>query len=380
MKFKCNCCGEILNIHQSMSYIITYDKKIICNNCIAKNLQYKKCKKCGIFFEANNGESYCPDCTENIFKTPLNSYSTKVTGIFDNKNKINKCLNNRYYGLEMEFNNINANAMQLLLYDEYKNHKVYAKSDGSISYGVEVVTVPMDRHSVNTFLDRIKDKINLLNNNLTSNNAGLHVHVSKNSIPREIIRKLAILFNGKEEDDSINALYYLCGRGLKSNNLDGYYKAGWCEDIRGIMLLSRGHSCAFNNGNLNTVEFRIFKSTNDAKILKMYIDIVDSAIDFCSKNGLIMININNFMCYLNLTTKNDLIKERLDDIRKKFNIGTKVLPNPFSLNLVFDYTKFKKVNSYDELEDLLKKNNNNIYTKIKRGLIKDIIKGEKKCV
>lgn len=378
MELKCSCCGEKLDIH-NIDFVITVDDKLVCFNCISKNSdKYRECRTCCRYFLSDN-ESYCQDCINDIFKKPINQYSTKITGIFNNKNNNSKCLNNRYYGLEMEYNNINPRMMQLLLMDEYKNHNIYGKSDGSISNGVEVVTVPMDRHSVNTFLDRIKDSLKLLDNDLTSRNAGLHIHVSRNSIPKEVITKLSILFNYKTEEKYINALYHLCGRQSRNMDSDGYYRAGALRNIKYINRESVGHNVAFNNANTNTVEFRIFKSITDSDVLKMYIDIVDSAIDFCSKNGFAMININNFICYLGLTTKNELIKKRLEYIHSEYKVGEHPIQNVQGIANLLEELLKDKLKDYREMDKKLR-NNQDLYRRIKEALANDILKGEKKCV
>ena len=337
---KCKVCGKELN---SDSYIMLteYDEPI-CNECYHEG--FKKCKECGAVIK--NEKDYCDECTKKIFKNIINSYNTKVKTIFVNRKDNNKNnIGDRYYGMEMEFSYSNPIVARVIFSDEYKNGYIYNKSDSSLyGNGVEIVTVPMTKNRLLDLIDRMNFeefiKQHPTPENL-SNNAGVHIHVSRNTISPFDITKLSFLLNGTSSKPYRNIMYYLCGRAKDTDAKlidDDYYRVGTTP----LLYIkdndyTASHCVALNLGNKNTIEFRLFKGSSNKDELKSYIDIVYNMIEFVENNPLRNINIPNFLTYLSLKTESNLLKEKLSMIseNKKDCIGYR--ENKFNINNIIKF-------------------------------------------
>mgnify|MGYP003292637377 CR=1 FL=1 len=197
----------------------------------------------------------------------------------------------------------------------YDDKWIYNKSDGSLYNGVEIVTNPLDNKQVNKFLDTVKPVFNhILKIKEYDRNAGVHIHVSKNSVSPIDMYKLSYLLNSSlaRTVESKKFIYYLCGRINKSileENIptfddgrfdDRYYPIGYSSGgIKSSLQLVKNpqdydRHIAVNFCRKNTIEFRLFKSSADIDVIKSYVEIVDSLIDFCHTTPIRYININNF--------------------------------------------------------------------------------------
>ena len=183
---------------------------------------------------------------------------------------------------------------------------------------MEVVTSPMDRRSVNYLLDNMEPIFDYVKNDSAYRyNAGVHIHVTKETISIPDRYKLGMLLNN---NDSISnnkdkqMMLYLSGRILsldKVNSIDDhYYQMANTDSLKGQ---STGHSVALNTKNSHTFEFRIFKSSADKDVIKSYVELVDKMMEFCHVTGISRITISNFIDWLKLNTKNKIILGRITE-------------------------------------------------------------------
>lgn len=342
---KCIHCGKEI----PYAYMVTEDDEPLCIDCYTKN--YEQCEKCHRAIPKGTG--MCQHCSDDIFNRTMNSYSTKLCNRFGNKSDSIKCLNNRYYGLEMEYNYFYPSQARVLFKDQYADKLIYNKSDSSISAGVEIVTIPLIKSRVLKLIDdmdvsRIKSTYH---GESVVNNAGLHIHVSRNTISPIAVHRLSLLLNSNWANAYKKYVYYLVGR---KNNLsdkrvnDGYFAVGTTDIIRSATNVS-GHCVALNLGNSSTVEFRLFKATTNPTQLKSYVDFVDKAIEFAETKPIKLITIPNFITYLYLTTTNEWLRERLENIKSEN-------PNLFNVKekqFTADYYLSKFSDDYDETYNLL---------------------------
>lgn len=308
---KCKICGkEILNQNE-----INLDEEggVLCQECADKS-KFGRCKECGRVLLAP--AVFCADC-KNCYLRLENSYGTKPKPRFINvKYKNGVELNRRYYGLEMEFSNTNSFVLYKKNEELYNRGVVYNKCDASLEDGVEVVTQPMDRKSIRHYVtNEFKNIFGLVGNGFREN-AGLHIHVNKKSLSSITMVKLSKLFNDSSNimQNDKDAVAYICGRKMyiTSECSDHFYalgqvKANWDKDK---LLENEERHIALNLRPDKTIEFRMFKTSKDPKVIISYLDFVDGAIEYATNFGLVDMKISRFVKWLNKNTNNSILKSR----------------------------------------------------------------------
>lgn len=305
----CDVCGK-----KTDNYVITGDGDVVCENCRPTNLH--QCH-CGAWILISKPRCNC--CEEKLYKMAMNPYSTKPVPMFKNHytDKRSSLFKQRYYGFEMEFNDSDPLKVYSLGYELYQEKLIYNKSDSSIYSGVEVVTSPLDRESVQSLFNRLEPVFNYVKTRNYTNGAGLHIHVSKDSISVQDRYKLCLLLNNSEVSPMEKSMmYYLSGRidtpGYSVN--DNYYAIGTMDGWR---CTATGHSKALNTANSSTYEFRIFKSSADKDVLMSYVELTDKMIEFCNINGIKDITIGKFINWLKVNTRNDIIKTKIKEFESR---------------------------------------------------------------
>lgn len=354
---KCEHCGK--DIRPTDDIYLTDEDKPICAQCFFE--YYETCRVCGVVVK--KGSNICKTCRDVVFKKVINPYSTKVGGIFKNRTgEKADCLNDRYFGYEMEYSNVKPECARISFKEQYDNKLIYNKSDSSLSGGgVEIVTIPMTRNNINKLIDEMDfETFTSMASGDTSEGAGVHIHVSRNTISPIDVIKLSLLFNGEPSRKYKGFIYYIVGRikEICNTNLfnprglnDGYYKIGEIPIRRvGDNGVCSSHGLALNLQNKNTVEFRLFKSTSDKEQLKSYLEFTERAIEFVEKNPINMISIKNFIAYLYLTAENTHLRYVLERIKTSY-------PDFISVKPV-DYSSRKYLNAlkdvpFGELEETL---------------------------
>ena len=356
---KCSKCGKEIS---TTNVFITEDDEPLCEKCFSK--YYELCRQCNVAIP--KGQGLCNTCQSVVFKKVINNYSTKVNGIFKNRNTDStKCLNDRYFGYEMEYSHTNATLAKLIFNDLYRERLIYNKSDGSLcGGGVEIVTIPMTGNNINKLIDRMDfDTFKSLSGRNMGENAGVHIHVSRNTISPIDVVKLSLLFNGSDSTIYKNYIYYLVGRrndstGLEdvsynSSSSDHYYAIGQVQLSKVVREdYTSSHGLALNLGNKHTIEFRIFKSSTNKEQLKSYLEFTQKAIEFAEINPINMISIPNFITFLSLSARNSWLVGRLNKLKEKYPLLFNIKPVDYSVNKYMD--KIKDMN-YKDLEYCLDK-------------------------
>lgn len=359
MKVVCSICGREINGREGFDYYVTDDGEIVGHFCCCSIL-----RRCGCGRLIKKDKPRCNDCEERIYSNHINGYCTKPVGVFKNyKLDTTKPINHtRYYGIEMEYNNCDYH----IVWDRGERKKLYTdkwlynKTDSSIRNGVEIVTSPMDRKSVNKLLDNMVNIFEYVKEcSEHTNNAGIHIHVTRKSISIPDVYKIAMLLNNSEYVDeySKRLLYYLSGR-LPEPSLETTFSYSYCSVANNDRLrsMSTGHNVAFNTYNHNTLEFRIFKSTADVEVIKSYVELVDKIIEFCHTHGIRSITINNFIMWLKDNTKNKIILNRIKEFEDALGEVGAVSRN-FSYN-IYELIRGIKWYAYPRLIYSLNDNSN----------------------
>ena len=349
---KCKHCGKELFTRDTI--YATENDEPICESCY--NNYYSTCRLCGNVIEKDKG--YCDDCINMIFRKPINPYSTKIKNIFKNRVGDNsKCLNDRYFGYEMEFSNIATASTRISFSKQYKDKLIYNKSDSSLSDGVEIVTIPMTKNNIIKLIDDMDfNTLCKLKRGVLTENAGVHIHVSRNTISPIDRLKLSLLFNCENSYVYRNFIYYLVGRIVYCKDLDsqkniindGYHRIGSVSlsHINDVHSISN-HALAINFGNSNTVEFRLFKSSADKEQLKSYLEFVEKSLEFVERNPINMISIPNFITFLSLSVENGWLKERLKELKKNYEYIFNIEPVDYTLERVIKFIENIETNDID---------------------------------
>lgn len=345
---KCIHCGK------EISYVnyVTENDKPLCDECYLTH--FTTCRICGKVIPKDSG-TLCNKCSDIAFQKTMNSYGTKVCSRFKNRtNKSSKPIGCRYFGYEMEYSYTTGAHARIAFSKLYNDKLIYNKSDSSLcGGGVEIVTIPMTRNNIiKLFNDMDFDTFKYLSGTDYSCGAGVHIHVSRNTISPIDITKLSLLFNSNRNKMYSRYIYFLSGRikTINENNLkykfgtddsssddDRYYAVG-SAPLGKIMDTDfvGSHSVALNLSNKNTIEFRLFKSTMDKEQLISYLEFVEKAIEFCEKNTIRMISIPNFISYLRVTSETKWLKERLYKMYKYYKDVFKVSPVDYTINKWMD--------------------------------------------
>lgn len=335
---KCSICGKNVNAND----VTVIDYGFICNDCFkARSRTYHKCLVCNTY--TDNENMICDNCISGVYVKNINSYSTKPKPIFKNyKYDKDIPLGNRYYGLELEYSNTDSVQVKEKMFDLYKDKWLYNKSDGSLYNGVEIVTSPCDYKSIMWLLDKMKEPIKEMTiGTKYSQNAGIHIHVSKKSIPSYNIYKLSYLLNNMQAKELSSIMFYLSGRNatVSDNYLGRYAKIGEITNFKN----ETDRYLALNLTNEHTIEFRIFKATNDMDKVKSYINFVESMIKFVDITPFKDINLNNYLLYLVNNPFDRKIDTRLLRILKYKSISLSKIENEFGFSKARDL--LYKINS-----------------------------------
>ncbi|MCZ2443807.1 MAG: hypothetical protein LC101_08555 [Flavobacteriales bacterium] len=328
--FKCAMCHtyEIYDDMKLELYINEYGGvsygKDICIHCIDKD-------KVSIHNRHiyNNEYTKCP-CTMDIdFRSMVWPYKENVLAHCKSDADTNEL-----FGIEIEVGTKRANRM--FFNNIVKESEALIKSDGILKYdvtidninelelnrycGFEIVTRPMNYKNAKQFLKRLAKGHHPLLRSWEVGTTGIHIHVNKKFLRPIEIGKILLFINSTVNKDFIIAI-----AGRSSDK----YAAFTDKKVTDYSETSEDcHYYAVNVSNKDTVEFRIFKGSLNERKLLVYLDFVESLIEFVKvthvggapisskRNQLIY---RNYINWLNNTNRSQYreLKERIieDDIK-----------------------------------------------------------------
>ena len=244
--------------------------------------KFSKAKR-NAFYRASNGKYYSSQSAAPL--TGLHAWNFKPKPVFNGEGK-------KFLGLEMEFHRCGES-------DERANHIiadlnkiVYAKHDGSLHNGMEFVTHPctpkfhMQNIDYGAFFSRVQSL-----NGQSGANSGLHIHVNRDFFKtNEAIAKVV-----RFAENNFKTLMQFSGRTDEDSN--------WCAKYGyTVKELTRIYEVAQESGqkyravNLrpnHTIEFRMFRSTQDVGRIHAYIQFVDVITDLANMNSVKYIGWSN---------------------------------------------------------------------------------------
>jgi hypothetical protein len=284
-------CDDCDNHHSDdlSEYHIEDNGKTICSKCYEYG--YFCCGDCDNYYSdssANYTEdsTYCDSCYVNHVKSDrIKDYNYNP---LDELDFLGNPKDDLYLGLELEVYtsddlNDTANTVSDLL-DGY----AILKEDSSISMpGFEIVTAPcslaIHREKITEFFSNNPDI-----DTDDDHNIGLHVHISRKPISQLSIGKMLVFINNPDNQDGIVAI-----AGRSSNN--------WAKlspkKITDIKKQSSRYE-AINLQNDATVEFRIFGSTVDPKLILTRLEFVHCLTVWVKDQSMLHLTWNNFTDYV----------------------------------------------------------------------------------
>lgn len=201
--------------------------------------------------------------------------------------------------LEVECNDLeNANNIKSRVVDSLMNKNKWAlcKEDPSLNKktGFEIATAPMliDEHKEKwekSFFS--EDFINGLKQ--FSHNAGMHVHLNRNSLSYIGLARLIYLIYGQKENK-----YFIQILAERKPNLYWNLSPKDIEEYMEMNNIRHDRNEALNLKNRNTVEFRMFASNISKKSIYKNIEFVAAAQQFCNNELFTLPTWENFMSWV----------------------------------------------------------------------------------
>ena len=226
------------------------------------------CSECGEALETPTEDGVCSACIDKLTKT--HEYSYKPEPKFK---KLSTENTEEFYGLELEYGfNSKREALKLI---KGRADELYLKSDSSIrggSFRAEVVSHPHSfakLMSDDSFINEL-DKIGVE----YSTNNGCHIHISRKAFKDR--KHFALFYFLLHSSKSF--LEHVGGRSL--NEFCEFNVIGKIHTKKNERQSSTPRHSVLNENNANTVEVRIFTSSNSTTTVKRYIQFVDSLIQF----------------------------------------------------------------------------------------------------
>ena len=244
--------------------------------------KFSKAKR-NALYRASNGKYYSSQSAAPL--TGLHAWNFKPKPVFNGEGK-------KFLGLEMEFHRCGES-------DERANHIiadlnkiVYAKHDSSLHNGMEFVTHPctpkfhMQNIDYGAFFSRVQSL-----NGQSGANSGLHIHVNRDFFKtNEAIAKVV-----RFAENNFKTLMQFSGRTDEDSN--------WCakygytvKELNRIYEVAQESGQKYRAVNLrpnHTIEFRMFRSTQDVNRIHAYIQFVDVITDLANMNSVKYIGWSN---------------------------------------------------------------------------------------
>ncbi|MDD2273969.1 MAG: hypothetical protein PHH29_17120 [Desulfuromonadaceae bacterium] len=235
----------------------------------------KICRSCNC--TTTNEHGYCDNCFKDNFSY-VNNYSHKPSPIFYGEQLDNDKENPVWYGIELEHSSRSRMNVANFSY-KYNQDRFYFKSDASIhnsEFPVEMVTHP---HSFKELMscDWLNNlhELDVVDNEQTHEKNGCHIHVSSTAFT----------------DNNHYAKWYFFVYSLANGILQRIANrelTRYCQNTKYDNIITKtldpkssySREVIINERNINTKEVRVFSTTTNPKVLKSYIQFLESTIKY----------------------------------------------------------------------------------------------------
>ena len=264
---------------------------MLCEHCY--EYSYTRCEGCGCIVsndEANyvDGDDYpyCDECYRKIEEEPIKSYGYKPEPIFYGSG-------NLFYGVELEIDKGGERgdyAEEILNTANTHNLHLYAKHDGSIDDGFELVSHPMtlEYHTNTMNWSNVMDMaLSLDYRSHQTQTCGLHIHVNRKAFGNDY----------DTQEDSISRIVHFVemhwnellefSRRTEANMNHWASRYGISTTAKDTYKNAKAKHCgryvAINLENYSTIEFRIFRGTLRYKTFLATLQLVDEICNLAIK-------------------------------------------------------------------------------------------------
>lgn len=234
----------------------------------------KRCMSCGC--TTANKHGYCDSCFKDKFSY-VNNYSHKPSPIFYGEQLDSDKENPVWYGIELEHSSNSRMNVANFSY-KYNQDRFYFKSDSSIRYSdfpIEMVTHP---HSFKELMScewvNNLHELDVVDDDKAHEKNGCHIHVSSTAFT----------------DDNHYAKWYFFIYSLANGILQRIANrelTSYCRAIKYDNIITKtlepksyDRSVIINERNSYTKEVRVFSTTVEPKVLKSYIQFLESTIKY----------------------------------------------------------------------------------------------------
>jgi len=348
---KCAKC-DLAQLQEGSSSVTGYygDNALWCGICIENRAQF--CDACEEYFDSsvefNNVENQelCRSCTSDCAHwcsacdmyefdsttcpnagPELHNYSYKPRTVFyvGENESLMGAFRPRCYGIELEMENVTTRSDMrdaLGVAESELGNAFYAKEDGSLLSGMELVSHPRSLASWNALAPELQDVLRQMSSlgmrAWTQSRCGLHIHVGWEHFTPSHAMRFALLF-ARNETEWVNC----------ANRTSGYanfraLQAGLAMKVKNTDWA--GHTDAINLGSNGgkTIEVRIFRPSLAVGRILGSIELVDSAVEY-TKNMTAHEALNgglDFENYAEFVKSSDLYPNAVRIINnQKFNLN-----------------------------------------------------------
>jgi hypothetical protein len=177
---------------------------------------------------------------------------------------------------------------------EFSKNEALLKSDSSINgEGFEIVTTPM---SLDYQLDYWEDFMDNFSTLVYPDwSCGMHVHISRKPLSQLQIGKILVFLNNPENSTWIDKI---AGRLANS----------YCERKEKTLADVENQSSRYEALNLlnnETIEFRLFSSTNSAEVISCRLEFVHALVSYCAVAELDELEWDYFMQWVYISSPKD---------------------------------------------------------------------------
>ena len=235
----------------------------------------KRCMSCGCTITNEHG--YCDSCFKDKFSY-VNNYSHKPSPIFYGEQLDSDKENPVWYGIELEHSSRSRKNVAEFAYRYNKDERFYFKSDSSIRYSdfpIEMVTHP---HSFKELMScewvNNLHELDVVDDAEAHEKNGCHVHISSTAFCDDAHYSKWYFF-----------IYSLANgilQRIANRELTQYCRAVKYDNIitKTLEPKSYDRSVIINERNSHTKEVRVFSTTVEPKVLKSYIQFLESTIKY----------------------------------------------------------------------------------------------------
>lgn len=294
--------------------------------------EFAYCEDCEEYYhidELQYGEDdylYCNNCIED-HKGHIKSYHDHKCEYLNN----NKITNeeepyNLTFGIELEVESSNytsCSEMSTILYESMEEFTVY-ESDGSLTDGFEIITVPFDnKYYEAEGKELLINMLDLLIENKfkshDTSTCGYHIHVGRHGLGKNYGERLNTIMNinliceyfkeelttlSRRKESQINRWAKFLTSGISKEDLT-------TDKVEELVKNNKQRYSAINLNNEPTIEFRIFRGTLKKETFLAALELVHNICKYSLENDIIY---NNDLDFYTIATyeKNEYIKDYLE--------------------------------------------------------------------